>query len=1215
MTELPKGEKKFVLHLAVGDGEWVERSLDKGVYVLGRASDCQIILPGNEVSRHHAQIEIEQEGAWIMDLGSANGTQVDENPLSPRRRISLLPHQVVVISCYRLRVKPAEGVEVPAPVPSTEEQLQTIAAGQFSFSREFSVSAIRAQVESEAEAGLVVKAGEVLPPLPPPPVRPVVLRYRRGQGEWVSYTLNEGDNFIGRESGNQIVLDSVGVSRRHARVTLVEGMVTIADLGSKNGVYKNGQRLIPNQSYSLEQGETFQIDEFVFELTPVGVPGKQASKGPAQPMVSSQRPCGEVSTVVALDLGEAAVPMPSGRLNLLGQDRVSIGRAPDNQIVLDHPMVSRYHAVIERLGTRSRIINTHSANGVFVNGQQIEHMAWLTPGDAIKIGPYQFQFSGNELQRSATLEGYEIDVIGVNKWVSKTVNLLKDISLHIGQNEFVALVGMSGAGKSTLMDAINGFRPATGGRVLVNGVDLYRNYESFRDDIGNVPQKDIVHMELTPEQALDYAAKLRMPSDTTVAERRAAVNATLSDLGLTFKKDVPISRLSGGQLKRVSIGVELLTRPRLFFLDEPTSGLDPGTEYEMMKLLRHLADQGRTIMLITHATKNVMFCDKAIIMARGGYLAFYGPPEEALEYFDQFRTQRERLEKDMEFDDIYRILQDDARGKPEEWRDRYLASKYAKYCQPKFAPVEASQKAIPPAKRRHRISSLKQFLVLSARTMRCMIQDRASLGLTLALAPVLGLMNFIWGTKLFDPVQGDSTKALGLWFVTAVIAILVGSMGSVREIVKENEIYKRERAVGLRILPYILSKVWIGMALSIYQGIVILFFVFILARPAVSSVLAYPVMMVTMVLMIICGYLMGLMISAIAPNQNAAQLLLIAAFVPQLLFAGLLMPLHRIPLGEVISPLMSTRWGFEAFVNASGMGDMLVSDPCWSLPKEHRIKLSPTQKEACLCLGANIFKNCANFPGILSPDFYDEDAKIALAQGEPQKPAQPTRYPSPTPRHTPTQYPTPTLLATPTFLPTPSPYPTPTRLPIHLGGSPERRATDYAGLSPEEQQTRAVGEAAWRAAQYQADTEKQFEEYRQTREAQFGDYQNQTIGQMAEYKEQVEEQFDEYQEQVKDQIEQHIDLEVQSMEEYGHQVEGQFEEYRVEMEEYGEKLEDWERNRQEAIGAAETILGIVYDNYGRMFHGSVLSRWIYITLITLAQFVAILIFQKRKDAI
>jgi ABC transport system ATP-binding/permease protein len=267
-------------------------------------------------------------------------------------------------------------------------------------------------------------------------------------------------------------------------------------------------------------------------------------------------------------------------------------------MVLNHPNVSRYHAVIERMGTRSRLIDLHSANGVYINGTPVKEMTWLKPGDDIKIGPYKISFTGNELKRSLAAESYKIDVLGINKWVSKTVKLIKDINISIGENEFVALVGMSGAGKSTLMDAINGFRPATDGKVLINGTDLYQNYGMFRDDIGNVPQKDIVHTELTPETALDYAAQLRMPADTSAQERKNAVNETLEDLGMTFKKDVPISRLSGGQLKRVSIGVELLTKPRLFFLDEPTSGLDPGTEYEMMKLLRRLADQGRTIMII-----------------------------------------------------------------------------------------------------------------------------------------------------------------------------------------------------------------------------------------------------------------------------------------------------------------------------------------------------------------------------------------------------------------------------------------------------------------------------------------------------------------------------------------------------------------------------------------------------------------------------------------
>jgi len=212
------------------------------------------------------------------------------------------------------------------------------------------------------------------------------------------------------------------------------------------------------------------------------------------------------------------------------------------------------------------------------------------------------------------------------------------------------------------MDAIAGYRPASHGEVYIKGIHVYKNYDSIRNHIGYVPQRDIIHMELTVYQALDYAAKLRMPMDTTPAERHKRIMEVLNDLDLAQRKDVQVSRLSGGQQKRVSIGVELLTKPGLFFLDEPTSGLDPGTETAFMQLMRRLADQGRTIVLITHATKNVMLADKVVFLARGGYLAWFGPPDEALRYFDEYRSERERRTSSMEFDQIYNILEDAGRG-------------------------------------------------------------------------------------------------------------------------------------------------------------------------------------------------------------------------------------------------------------------------------------------------------------------------------------------------------------------------------------------------------------------------------------------------------------------------------------------------------------------------------------------------------------------------
>ena len=305
---------------------------------------------------------------------------------------------------------------------------------------------------------------------------------------------------------------------------------------------------------------------------------------------------------------------------------------------------------------------------------------------------------------------------------------LSSVCLKIYQGEFVAVAGPNAAGKTTLLRTINGLSQISRGAQIIFGIKMTkRTQTAIRKDIGYVPQKDIVHTALTPETALTYVAKLRMPPDITRHERKAVVMSVLEDLDLSERSKLPILRLSGGQLKRVSIGCELLTKPRLLFLDEPTSGLDPGTEYDMMKLLRSLADQGRTVLLITHATKNVMLCDKVIFLARGGNLAFFGAPEDALVYFDQFRNDREHREKEMEFDDIYRILNDEARGMHAEWRERYLHSQayYQAFgIEPALADIQELQapSLAPKAERvqssSQRVSSFRQFMILSARNLK-----------------------------------------------------------------------------------------------------------------------------------------------------------------------------------------------------------------------------------------------------------------------------------------------------------------------------------------------------------------------------------------------------------------------------------------------------------------------------------------------------------------
>ena len=319
---------------------------------------------------------------------------------------------------------------------------------------------------------------------------------------------------------------------------------------------------------------------------------------------------------------------------------------------------------------------------------------WLKLDDSIRIGQFRFVMGRDQLAHYDDSNGLNVDVIGLNKWVRKDLNILQNISVAFRPREFVVVVGQSGGGKSTFVDAVAGYRPATPpSRVLVNDIDIYRHFDAIRNDIGFVPQKDIIHMELTVYEALDYAAQLRMPADTSKEERHKRVMEVLQDLDLVHRQDVQISGLSGGQQKRVSIGVELLTKPGLFFLDEPTSGLDPGTETALMQLMRRLADQGRTIILITHATKNVMLADKVIFLARGGYLAWFGPPEEALEYFNEYRSERERRAGKIEFDEIYAILDNPTNGKAEDWAKRYRESKaYQKYV---ATPLEGKLSATP----------------------------------------------------------------------------------------------------------------------------------------------------------------------------------------------------------------------------------------------------------------------------------------------------------------------------------------------------------------------------------------------------------------------------------------------------------------------------------------------------------------------------------------
>jgi ABC-type multidrug transport system ATPase subunit len=969
-----------------------ELPLYQPILKLGRARSNDIILDDPNVSGHHAQLIWGGEGWQVQDLGSTNGTMVDGQRLLPQRPARLRPGDKARMGAFVFQIRAPRPDESAPPRPGEPVR---IAPGP--------------------QPGLVVYLPDQIHKFP----------------------LDRKVVTLGRSSDNDVQISDSLISGHHARLERHGTVYRIVDLDSTNGLVHNGQR-VPHHVFA--DGDVLYVGGRIALQYRAYIGFLPATTEKLVQAPSTQ----------FLDM--RALPK-EGR-------RITIGRHSSNVLVLSHPRVSRYHAVIEQFGARFRLRDLNSDNGTFVNGKRVEKEAWIQEGDELRIGSYRLVFQEDGISHFDEAGNIRLDALRIEKWYSKTANILKGISISIYPKEFVALVGASGAGKSTLMNAMTGFNPANGARsrVLVNGKNLYTHMDEYRSEMGYVPQEDIIHRELTVYKALDYAAQLRMPADTSKQERHQRIMEVLGELGLERQRNNLMTALSGGQRKRVSIGVELLTKPGLFFLDEATSGLDPGTETEMMELLRDLADGGRTVILVTHATKNVMMCDQVVFLTKGGYLAFYGPPNEALDYFERYRTPEERRYKErVEFDDIYQLIE--SRGTPEEWGERFKRSaQYQSYIVQRLQQLKEQRQTPTPrpvARRRPRrqVSALRQFMILSARNLRIIAQDKIGLALMVAVAPLIGLMDFIWSKTLFDPVEGDAAQIITMFFMMGLIGILTGAISSVREIVKEVDIYRRERTVVLKLSPYILSKVWVGVILAVYQSAIFVLAKKVFVDPSFAGTYSYLAMYLTVFLCTLSGYMLGLLISAAAPNQNVALMLVVVVLVPQFLFAGALLPRDLIPGGDAISAAMSTRWAFEGLVRITGIGNDVVSDPCWQLPKDQRDDLTQEDKDrlGCRCMGQQMFEQCY-FPGILSPDFYNSEVQSQLDAPEPVKPLTPTPYPTFTP------------------YPTPKPPPTPGML------------DDQAAYAQKREQ---------QAQGYQKKREQQGEEYRKLTEQQFAAYQEQ----------------------------------------------------------------------------------------------------------------------------
>src|SRR6266487_3983217 len=667
--------------------------------------------------------------------------------------------------------------------------------------------------------------------------------------------------------------------------------------------------------------------------------------------------------------------VPEVRPIPLGAAEITIGRLEDNTVILPHPQISGHHIRLIREKGTYQIIDLRSTNHVYVNGERVTNQL-LKLGDVIRVGPYRLTYTGTQLVQFDESSYIHIDALHLKKFGNKQVPLINDISLSIPSCKFVALVGGSGAGKSMLMDALNGLRPAQQGKVLYNDQEYYRNLAAFSTQIGYVPQDDIVHRALTVERALYYAAKLRLPSDFTTEQIQQRISEVLEDVEMTGRRKLLVSKLSGGQRKRVSIALELLANPSVFFLDEPTSGLDPGLDRKMMFLLRKLADKGHTIVLITHATNNINACDYVCFLCQGGRLAFFGPPDDAKTYFEK-----------TDFAEIYSALEPTEQNKniPQEAEARFKTSPY--YWQYVQTPLEqgpagrsrvidATIEVKPP----RRGDPMKQFRLLSMRYLDLLKNDTGNLLILLLQAPVIALILFFLvapltftsssvatcppnpqipqtvpnkydcqnvvnalntpqGQDYLAPngmtktealqksiIQGSGGDAQKILFIMAFAAVMFGVINGAREIVKEEPIYRRERTVNLGIIPYMFSKISVLGVLCLLQSLVVVIFVNLKA-PFEHSIFLPPVLeiYISLALASLAGLMTGLALSALAPNNDRATSFIPLILISQVIFSGIIFSLDNIGL-QFLGSFFPVRWAMAAMGSTVGLhGDKLGS--------------------------------------------------------------------------------------------------------------------------------------------------------------------------------------------------------------------------------------------------------------------------------------------------
>ncbi|MGW6422250.1 FHA domain-containing protein [Nocardia sp. NPDC055053] len=731
------------------------------------------------------------------------------------------------------------------------------------------------------------------------------------------YRLRAGGTYnVGRDPDADIVVTDPRVSTLHAVLEQGSHGWEIEDAHSLNGTFFDGHRV---ERMVIDHDETFQLGHAKdgaqlccsLETSPGLEPETDGDRGGDTMIVPD--PGYDLDDDATITKFEPGLPRRVSRSSppaahpgavvQITSDTLRIGRAADNDIVVPDLMVSRHHAELRVIAEGGyQVVDLDSHNGTYVNGHQVD-AADLSESDLIGMGHTTYRLVGNELHESVDTGDISVCVQNLIVRTPEGKVLLDDVTFPIPQHSLVGVIGPSGAGKSTLLGAVTGLRPATEGTVRYDGRDLYTHYDELRHRIGLVPQEDILHNQLPTRRALLYAAELRFPGDTRSEEREQRVDEVLDELGLTRHADTRIDRLSGGQRKRVSVALELLTKPSLLFLDEPTSGLDPGLDKTVMEMLSELAHDGRTVIVVTHSVANLDSCDRLLVLVPGGRLAYYGPPAEGLQEFGQ-RTWAE-------------VFQAFDREEDRDWASEFRDSpRYENYVD--VGPIDDVGQAEvqrPPAPPPAPQSKLSQLSTLCRRYLAVIASDRSYLVL-LGVMPLLlgGLIAAIPSGEGFTGAPGTNTDAPTKLMILIFGACFVGTGNSIREIVKEQTIYRRERAAGLSAGVYLMSKLLVLGVITILQAVV-LFLIGTIGEsfPPKGIFTSVEVeLILAMAMLGIASLSMGLLVSVSVNTSEKTLPLLIVLSMAQLVLTGGLVRLPGTPVLQQLSYLSPSRWGYGA---------------------------------------------------------------------------------------------------------------------------------------------------------------------------------------------------------------------------------------------------------------------------------------------------------------